>query len=334
MGAYRKLVVVTLLLTGILLALGAYVRLSNAGLGCPDWPGCYGKLTPEHAAEQIGQAAAASPNGPVSMAKAWKEMVHRYLATTVGLLILAVGVLAWRRRRMLGQSPALALMLAPVVVLQGLFGMWTVTLLLKPAIVTGHLIGGMLVLSLLTWLTMRQVFPVRHSQPDRFALLRGLVWLALVAVAMQIVLGGWVSTNYAALACGDFPTCQGAWWPQADFRDAFHLVRELGETADGRPLTLANLVAIHLTHRLGALAVLLIVGTLIIRLWKHAELGGHAKLLAAALALQITLGIANVLLGLPLANAVAHNAGAALLLAVTLALAYRVSTGRVRGTAF
>ena len=331
-GAFRRLVAVATVLTLALIMLGAWVRLTDAGLGCPDWPGCYGKLSPVHASDQIAQAVAeqGGEHGPVSMGKAWREMLHRYLATALGLLIVAIAVLAWRRRELLRQSPLLAISLVGVVVLQGLFGKWTVTLLLKPAIVTGHLLGGMLTFSLLLWLWLRQLPPRRYVDAEPVADLRVPALVGLVLVALQIFLGGWTSTNYAALACTDFPTCHGSWWPQANFADGFHFIRELGRTGDGELLPMQALTAIHLAHRLGALVVLLYIGWLGIRVIRAPGEQRLGVALLAMLALQWALGLANVWLSLPLPVAVAHNGGAAVLLAALLVLNFRAFRARLR----
>ncbi|WP_137937058.1 COX15/CtaA family protein [Chitinivorax sp. B] len=323
-GWYRRLVLVAMLLTLFVVVLGAYVRLSDAGLGCPDWPGCYGKLTPVHAQDEIAAAMAEQPHGPVSMPKAWKEMVHRYFASTLGLLVLLIAVIAWMKRQSLRQSPWLPSGLVVVIVFQGLLGMWTVTLLLKPAIVTAHLIGGMTTLALLTWLLLRQLFPIPRPIAGLRSL-RPLGWLALVVTCAQIVLGGWVSTNYAALACTDFPTCHQTWLPDMAFADAFHIFRELGMTPDGTLLSHDNLTAIHFTHRVGAVLTTLVAGWLAVRLINNPKLKPFGWLLLASLACQVLLGIANVLLHLPLALAVAHNAGAALLLISLVTVNYRLS---------
>ena len=324
MRFYRRLIVLATLLALGVISLGAYVRLSDAGLGCPDWPGCYGHLVgvPDAAHEQSA-ALAAFPDKPVEVHKAWKEMAHRYFAGTLGLLIALITVLGWRHRRSLQQSPALPTTLLVVVGLQAALGMWTVTLLLKPVIVSLHLLGGMATLALLVWLLLRQ-YPVRLLELGAGFSLRFLARLALLAVVVQIALGGWVSSNYAALACSDFPTCLGGWMPEMDFAHAFQLHRELGETVDGALLSNAALTAIHWTHRVGALVVTLIVGALVFVLARRPEQRNWAWLLAACLLLQIGLGIANVLLALPLPIAVAHNAGAAVLLVVTLALNVRL----------
>ena len=325
MSLYRTLILAALLLTFGVVSLGAYVRLSDAGLGCPDWPGCYGELTPHHAAEAIEAELAARPEGPVSHAKAWKEMVHRYFAGTLGLLVLAIAVLAWRRRRSTAGGPWLAFVLLGLIVFQALLGMWTVTQLLKPLVVTAHLLGGMATLSLLLWLWLRErarAGPAYHARADH---LRGAALLGVALVAAQIALGGWVSTNYAALACTDFPRCQGDWMPPMDFEPGFTLHRELGETASGELLPLTALTAIHWAHRAMALVVTLYLGWLAVRLLRAP---GHAVAglaVGALLLLQVSLGIGNVLLSLPLGLAVAHNAGAALLLASMVWLNYRVS---------
>lgn len=323
-GWYRKLVLAAMLLTLFVVVLGAYVRLSDAGLGCPDWPGCYGKLSPLHAKDQINDAMTVAPHGPVSMAKAWKEMVHRYFASTLGGLILAIAATAWFKRATLRQSPWLPISLVLVVVFQGLLGMWTVTLLLKPAVVTAHLIGGMTTLALLTWLLLQQRFP-SPTPLQGIRAIRPYAWLALLIACIQIVLGGWVSTNYAALACADFPTCNQSWLPSMDFDDAFHVFRELGMTAEGALLSHENLRAIHFTHRVGAVLTTLAVGALAIKLLGHHKLKPFGWLVLATLSCQILLGIANVLLQLPLHLAVAHNAGAALLLISLVIITYRLS---------
>lgn len=323
MSLYRKLILVALLLTLFVVSLGAYVRLSDAGLGCPDWPGCYGKLTPHHAADAIAAELAERPHGPVSHAKAWKEMVHRYAAGLLGLLVLAIAVLGWRLRRD-NAGAGLPLALLGLVVFQALLGMWTVTQLLKPLVVTAHLLGGMTTLALLLWLWLRERgrdSRVYHAPGDR---LRGAATLGLALVLVQIALGGWVSTNYAALACTDFPQCQGAWLPPMDFEHGFTLHRDLGETASGELLPMAALTAIHWTHRLGALVVVVFLGWLAWRLLGTPGYAGIGLAIGMLMATQAALGIGNVLLSLPLGLAVAHNTGAALLLCSLVLLNFRV----------
>jgi heme a synthase len=324
MTFYRNLILAALVLTLGVVSLGAYVRLSDAGLGCPDWPGCYGKLTPHHAADAISAELAERPDGPVSHAKAWKEMVHRYAAGTLGLLVLAVAVIGWRRRRETRGGPGLPLLLLALIVFQALLGMWTVTQLLKPLIVTAHLLGGMATLSLLLWLWSRERGRLSHAYFARADGLRGGVALGLLLVIAQIALGGWVSTNYAALACTDFPMCQGMWVPPMDFEHSFTLHRELGETAAGDLLPLTALTAIHWVHRVMALLVTLYLGWLVLRLLRTPGYAGIGLTVAGLLTLQVGLGISNVLLSLPLPLAVAHNAGAALLLASMVWLNYQV----------
>jgi len=331
----RRLALAAMLLAFCVVVFGAYVRLSDAGLGCPDWPGCYGHVTPAAAAA----ANAGTAGAPLHIGKAWREMIHRYGASTLGLFILVIAGLALRWRRQPGVPLLLPLLLVLLVVFQGLLGMWTVTLLVTPLIVSLHLLFGLTTLSLLwwLWLTLRR----RSSNPwsgtrsaqgggSTAALvrpaalpLRRLALVALIALIVQILLGGWTSTNYAATACPDFPRCQGAWWPPADFRDAFVPWRGLGVNYEGGVLAPAARVAIHFTHRLGALLATLLLLTVSLRtLWLRREGNSRAAAVAvlAALALQLTIGISMVLRGFPLWLATAHNAGAALLLLSALAL--------------
>ncbi|HEX4855834.1 MAG TPA: COX15/CtaA family protein [Limnobacter sp.] len=333
MSSYKRLVAFTTVLTFFLIMLGAFVRLTDAGLGCPDWPGCYGKLTPSMAHEEIAAAVEeqGGTHGPVSIPKAWKEMVHRYVATFLGFLIIGIMAMAWAKRDQLKQSPVLPTVLFFAVCLQGAFGAWTVTMLLKPAIVTGHLIGGMTILALLTWLWLRQTSAARTVAPPRdMGGLRLLARIGLAAVAAQIILGGWVSTNYAAVVCTDFPTCQGSMWPHMEFKDAFHIVRHLGETPDGEILNVASLTAIHFIHRIGALVVTGILALLAIALWRNPGTKPLALKVAGVLTLQIAMGIGNVVFQLPLWLAVAHNGGAALLLVTLILVNYRVAGNRHR----
>lgn len=324
MRLYRALLLTALILALGVVSLGAYVRLSDAGLGCPDWPGCYGKVTPHHAAEDIDAELAARPDGPVSHGKAWKEMVHRYFAGTLGLVVLAIAAAGWRYRRETRGGPGLPFLLLALIVFQALLGMWTVTQLLKPLIVSAHLLGGMATVALLLWLWLRERERIAHAYLAHAAHLRGALMLGLALVGVQIALGGWVSTNYAALACADFPLCQGVWMPEMDFGHGFTLHRALGETATGELLPRAALTAIHWTHRLMALGVTLYLLWLVWRLIRAPGFAGSGLVLLALLALQIGLGIGNVVSGLPLAVAVAHNSGAALLLAALVWLNFRV----------
>ena len=300
MRAGRALNLATLGLAFVVVVVGAYVRLSDAGLGCPDWPLCYGQPVP-------GQLEGAA------LGKAWKEMAHRYLAGTLGILILGVALLSWRARR----SPGLAGAIVALVVFQATLGMWTVTMLLKPAIVTAHLLGGMATLALLAWLYLEwgQHSPAPEARALRLPALSGLC-----AVLIQIALGGWVSANYAALACPDLPLCLGKAVPPMDFANAFHVMRELGRTGQGELLPREALTAIHWTHRMFALAVVAVVGWASLRALLVSGLRRLAVLIGALLVLQFFIGISNVAFGLPLGVAAAHNAGAALLLAALVVL--------------
>ncbi|HYG54399.1 MAG TPA: COX15/CtaA family protein [Burkholderiales bacterium] len=293
----RTLSLVAVLLTFVVVVVGAYVRLSDAGLGCPDWPFCYGKALPADIADRD------------ALAKAWKEMGHRYLAGALGLLIAAIWVLSLKARRFVPLATAIAVL----VVFQATLGMWTVTMLLKPAIVTAHLLGGMTILALLLWLWLCQG-AWRLKTHD----LRSPAMLALIVVLVQIALGGWVSANYAALACPDLPLCLGEAVPPMDFANAFHVVRELGQTSDGALLSREALTAIHWSHRMFAVVVVLVVGWAALRTFRVIASLGVA--LAALLLLQFSLGVANVAFSLPLPLAAAHNAGAALLVCVLVVL--------------
>jgi cytochrome c oxidase assembly protein subunit 15 len=300
---------------------GAWVRLTDAGLGCPDWPGCYGMVTWPEAPEHVDRANAQWGHvRPVDSGKAFREMFHRYIAGLLGILILVMAIVAWRDRRRVPDQPVmLPTAILALVVFQALLGMWTVTLLLKPAIVTAHLIGGMATFSLLLWQALR-VTPRAHrpSLPARAQ--HAVVWFALVAVAIQIVLGGWVSTNYAALACTDFPTCGGRWWPEMNFAEGFRVWRGVGVDYEGGVLDAAARNAIHMVHRLWAIVVVAVFAWLTARLWRAEDLRVPAVATVALLVVQIALGIHNVLGGLPLANAVAHNGVAALLLGALIVL--------------
>jgi len=296
---FRLLVLGALGLAFVVVVVGAYVRLSDAGLGCPDWPLCYGQPLPGDLADRD------------ALAKAWKEMGHRYLAGTLGLLILILSLCSWKTR----QSPRLATALLALVIFQATLGAWTVTMLLKPAIVTAHLLGGMTVLALLAWMALAQLFGTSALEARK---LRGAAVIALTALGVQIALGGWVSSNYAALACPDLPLCLGQAVPPMDFRNAFHVLRELGETPQGELLSREALTAIHWSHRMFALVAVAVIGWAAYR--TAAVSKPLAALIAVLLAAQLSLGIANVLVSRPLGLAAAHNAGAALLLIALVVL--------------
>ena len=328
-GAPRRLHALTLLtlfLTFDLVLFGAFTRLTDSGLGCPDWPGCYGNASPLGAVHDIAAAQSAMPTGPVTHGKAWVEMVHRYLATSVGVLIICTVLLAWWQRRRAAHNPrpdqaapnlGWPLLTLIWVCLQGAFGALTVTMKLYPAIVTLHLIGGLVLLALLALQATRQGLAVRGAAPvDLSGGARLLLWAALALVALQVASGGWVSTNYAVLACSSFPKCQGQWWPPMDFEQAFQIWRPLGQLADGSHIGFAALTAIHMSHRLMAVVVLVALGLLAWRLARIPALRRQAHWIAALALWQLASGLSNVLLGWPLAAAVAHTGGAAALVAV------------------
>ena len=313
------LTALTLFLTFDLIVFGAFTRLSDSGLGCPDWPGCYGEVSPLGAREEIHAAQSAAPGGPVSWSKAWIEMIHRYLAMTVGVLTLVMTAAVWLARKQLPLSPWWPTLTMLWVGVQGAFGKYTVTLKLYPAIVTLHLLGGLLLLALLAV----QQAALRQQPLALSAGLRRLAWVGAALLVVQVALGGWVSSNYAVLACAGFPQCNGEWWPAMDFGNGFTLLRGLGELAGDSTRTVASQVAVHMAHRLTALAVVLALGLLAWRLWRAgAACKGFAQALAALLVAQVASGLSNVVLGWPLVAALGHSAGAAgLVLLLTLLLA-------------
>jgi cytochrome c oxidase assembly protein subunit 15 len=307
------------LLAYTVVVLGAFVRLSDAGLGCPDWPGCYGRMLVPAGDHDV---SAPYTGVTVHQGKAWKEMIHRYAAGTLGTLIFVIALLAWRQQRR-AVSRGVASLLAALVVVQALLGMWTVTWLLKPVIVTAHLLGGMTILALLFWLVISQLFIFKNQDTDRG--LRPWVVMALVVLLCQIFLGGWTSANYSALICPDFPTCRGgAWFPPLNFSEAFTLWRGLGINYDGGVLDAAGRTAIHVSHRLGALVTFFMLTAAAVRALRS-RISTVRKLglaLFVVLLIQIGLGISNVVFVLPMPTAVAHNGVAALLLLTLVALLY------------
>ncbi|MCV2368288.1 COX15/CtaA family protein [Roseateles oligotrophus] len=328
----RALCLLTLFLTFDLVVFGAFTRLTDSGLGCPDWPGCYGSASPLGARDSIHAAQSAMPTGPVTHGKAWVEMVHRYLASAVGVLILALCAMSWRQalaaKKAAGPvSPWWASLTLLWVCLQGAFGALTVTMKLFPAIVTLHLLGGVGLLMLLAW-------QAQAYQPKPLALGGSFRWAAVVLLLLslvQVALGGWVSTNYAVLACSDFPQCQaGQWWPALDFEHGFTLWRELGVGADGAWLPFAALTAIHLTHRIGAMVVFSALLLFTWRLWRtgqrEAILWARRLLLVAAW--QLLSGVSNIVLDWPLLAALAHSGGAAALLVLLTMLLARLRQAR------
>ena len=307
----------------VVIVKGAYVRLSDAGLGCPDWPGCYGHLVVPNA-NTISNNQALSAR-PLVRGKAWREMLHRYLASTLGFAILLLAALAWIQRASLKPSVTVW-WLVPLVVLQGMLGMWTVTLLLKPLIVVGHLLGGLTIAALSWW----NLLEIRHFPRQRGSgRLRIFAGVVIIVLALQIFLGGWTSSNYAALACTDFPKCQGQWWPTIDLKNAFVLWRGLGINYEFGVLGTPARTAIHLCHRYWAAVVSTLMVALILYTLRVAD--AHGKRIAwcilGLLSVQISLGVSNVLGGLPLLVAVMHNAVAALLLlSVVTLLRYSTSS--------
>ena len=319
------------LLALVVVVLGAYVRLSDAGLGCPDWPGCYGELFMSDSGNHARIAATSGYERPYEHDKAWKEMIHRYLAGILGFLILALAIIGWRHRHLPGQLWKIPLLLVGLVSLQAILGMWTVTLLLKPAVVLLHLLGGMTILGLLFWTALRTPnstgrLPLSTLVPSDYRLFPWAL-LALVVVFLQITLGGWVSTNYAALICADLPTCQGQWWPPMDFADGFTFWRGLGVDYEHGVLGPAAMTAIHVVHRIGAVITLVVVGAVAVVVMKRGSslLRWTGGVLAGTLLLQWTIGVANIIWMLPLPLAVAHNAGAALLLLACVALLHQTT---------
>ena len=329
----QALTVLTLFLTFDLVLFGAFTRLTDSGLGCPDWPGCYGSASPLGAHADIAAAQSAMPTGPVTQGKAWIEMVHRYLATSVGVLIMALTLIAWRERWRARKGAASPVKAVPAVgpwwptftlfwvCLQGAFGALTVTMKLFPAIVTLHLLGGVVLLALLC------VQAVRHTQAAQTGAgiamapaLRGGIALTGLLVAVQVALGGWVSTNYAVLACSTFPQCQGSWWPVMDFAQGFSLWRPLGVLPDGSHIHFSALTAIHYVHRLFAYGVLLALALLAWRLRRAAGdvpvRRAQARWLGGLALLQFATGLSNVVLDWPLVAAVLHTGGAAALIVV------------------
>ena len=344
---WPRLLAITAFLTLDLIAFGAFVRLTDSGLGCPDWPGCYGQLLPAQASAQINQAMAEQgAHGPVNHVKAWIEMLHRYVASFIGMLILVMvvraligkfrdGSTSWlRAANEFGAAnvglawPSLLLI---VVSVQGLFGKWTVTLKLMPIVVTTHLMGGMLLFALLIWFWMRERARAGETRAMTITVsggVKAMLWLALITLAAQIFLGGWVSTNYAVMACGDFPGCNGAGQlsPAVAWKEGFTLFRALGRNPDGSFLSIEGLRAIHWAHRMGALVTTVVVIAAALALLRaHQALRRQAIWIIMALLLQIAIGVSTVLFAQPILLAVAHNFIAAVLLGTLVVAAYRVS---------
>ena len=317
----RTLTLLTVFLTFDLTLFGAFTRLTDSGLGCPDWPGCYGKASPIGAKAQISAEQAAMPTGPVTHQKAWIEMIHRYLASGVGVLILVLAISSWMERRRIAVNPWWPIVSLVWVCIQGAFGALTVTMKLFPAIVTMHLMGAMILLALL------QAQAVKYEQGAKDFAASGRTRLVLIAgfvlLAIQIALGGWVSTNYAVLACTEFPMCQGAWIPPMDMRQGFEIWRELGQTGQGNTIALPALTAIHVVHRMFAFVVFGVLGYAAWLLYSHGN-KSSAAWIAGLLIWQLITGLSNVVLGWPLLAAVSHTGGAAGLVLVCMSALMRL----------
>jgi len=321
---YTRIVFFTWFLTLDLIMFGAFVRLTDSGLGCPDWPGCYGSASPVGALQSIHSAAASMPEGPVTLPKAWIEMVHRYVGAGLGLLIIIITLMAWRYRKQLGHSATLASTTLLAVCLQGAFGAWTVTHKLMPIVVTGHLLFGMSLLALMTWLAARQ----KEHQSLPLEARRYWPWagFAVIILFVQIALGGWVSTNYAALACMDFPTCQGDWLPPMDLASGFSIMRGLGQTTTGDMISQYALTAIHWVHRNFAFVVFVYLGILAFKLRRFDGLRGPASLVLILLCTQLLTGLTTIFFQWPIVIAVLHSGGAAGLVIGVVTLCVRLGT--------
>ena len=324
MKYFKKLLLLTTITAFCLVVLGAYVRLSDAGLGCPDWPGCFGTLSVPESQTAIENAELNFPSQHIETAKAWKEMIHRYVAGFLGSMILLIGIISYKNKKILRVNPIVPYAIVLLVILQALLGMWTVTLLLKPIVVSAHLIGGMTTLGLLTFVTHRYWGKIQTNilkyKHEIF-----LVRFSLFVLFIQIFLGGWTSTNYAGLACTDFPTCHGNLIPNLNFNDAFDLFRDLGKLSDGSPLPLAVFETIQWIHRLGALITWLFFGYLASVILKYKTMRSLGYILLFVITAQFIIGVANLLLHLPTILAVMHTFGAASLVVLAVILNSRIT---------
>ena len=318
---FKRLSLFSTSLTLCVVVFGAYVRLTDAGLGCPDWPGCFGTLTVPESVEAIAQANNMYPDSIVEVGKAWREMIHRYLAGGLGLLIAVLSFLAIKNRNQIRVPLYLPLFLVALVIFQAALGMWTVTELLKPVIVSLHLIGGMTILGLLTYITHRH-FGTTGLIVDKNLFL--IARFAILLLFIQILLGGWTSTNYAALACTDFPTCHGSLIPDMDFKNGFSIFRDLGLTAEGDSLSIQALHAIQWVHRVGAFILVAYFLFFVYLLSRYPGVRFYRNLLILVLISQFIIGIANLILYLPIALATMHNLGAALLVIIVTIINSRI----------
>ena len=324
MNFYKRLTFFATLLALIVVSFGAYTRLTDSGLGCPDWPGCYGTLSVPESIDQIEKAQAVYPDSPVEIEKAWIEMIHRYIAGILGIMILVIAFMSIRLREQINYSLKWPFFLLGLVIFQAALGMWTVTLLLKPAVVTSHLLGGMTVLGILTFLMHRNYGTHRENfVSNKFE--RKIIRFSLVLLFIQIALGGWTSTNYAALACTDYPTCHGSLIPEMDFYNAFTIFRELGVTSIGEPLSLEALHAIQWVHRIGAIVLLVYLLFVAYILKVNQGFNMWRNVLILVISLQFIIGIANLLLHLPIILATLHNLGAALLVVILVGINSRIT---------
>ena len=330
-----RLALIASLLAVVVVGLGAFTRLAHAGLGCPDWPGCYGHIWAPNEDHEIDRANAAFPDMPVQLDKTWPEMVHRYFAGSLIILTLGILALAVKHRHRPAQPLKLPIFILGLILLQALFGMWTVTLKLWPQVVTTHLLGGFAMLSLLWLLTLRldnRNWRVADRDVGRVSALRRWAVLGLLVVVAQVCLGGWTTSNYAALACPDFPTCHKVWLPEMDFSDGFNIFQHIGPNYLGGVMDNTARTAIHFSHRVGAIVTALYLSFLAWKLFAAAlpETRRMAKIVLTVLAAQLLLGIGNIVLDFPLSVAVAHNLGGALLLATIVTLNHRVFTAQPR----
>ena len=326
--SFHRLVLLTVFFTFDLILFGAFTRLSDSGLGCPDWPGCYGVSNPIAALAQIREAESLMPTGPVTLSKAWIEMLHRYFAMGVGFLIIIMVVWSWIKKQAIGTKISrTSIGILILVCVQGAFGAWTVTLKLQPVIVTIHLMLGLGLLAALTYLSSlsarlelySNLVPIKTEVP-----FKKIAWIVLAVLVLQIFLGGWVSTNYAVLACDDFPLCHGAWYPEMNFSEGFTFWRDLGKSFDGSYLSVEALRAIHWTHRVGAIFAVLAVFYLAFKLWLISKNNQTStiKFWATSLfglgLLQVLTGMSNIILDWPLYAALLHTGGAAALVFVMI----------------
>lgn len=328
------LAVIAFSIAVVVVVLGAFTRLVHAGLGCPDWPTCYGHFWVPNTADEIHAANQAFSDTPVETEKTWPEQIHRIFASSLGLLMIGLVAIAFRHRRVEGQPLKLPVFMLGFVILQGLFGMWTVTLLLWPQVVTLHLLGGFTTLSLL-WLLVQRLGSYRWqldiASLGKITALRRLAVIGLLVVIMQIALGGWTTSNYAALACADLPTCHNEWVPDMDFAAGFDFFQHIGPNYLGGQMDNQARTAIHFSHRVGAIVTTVVLLCFIVCLFmtRIGLVRRLAVVLAVTLLAQIALGLSNVWFALPLPVAVAHNAVGALLLLVMVTLNHRIFTAQL-----